>query len=308
MDHAAATHGAAGNTLFYLAVAPDFFATVNRLLDEAGFTRMPGARRIIVEKPFGKDLDSALALNRDLLARWREEEIHRIDHYLGKETVQNLLAFRLANAMFEPLWNAALIDHVQISAAETVGVETRGDYYDATGVVRDMIQNHLMQMLAYVCMEPPASLEPDAVREAKSRLLETVRIPSTDDVARDCVRGQYNAGRSADGSAAAAYRAEPRVAPADFPDDPAGTWGPRAAHDLLRRSDFFAGAARRRRLLRRDRGLARRAAERDGAGDHGGRSARAPPGRLPADHPRFPAGRGGVPTDRPARLEGGPAT
>lgn len=213
VDRVAAAHGAAGNTLLYLAIAPDFFATVNRLLDEAGFTRMLGGRRIIVEKPFGKSLDTAVALNRDLLARWREDEIYRIDHYLGKETVQNLLAFRLANAMFEPLWNSRHIDHVQISAAETVGVETRGDYYDATGVVRDMLQNHLMQMLAYVCMELPASLDPAAIREAKSRLLETVRAPSAADVARDCVRGQYGAGRRPDGTPAAGYREEPRVDP-----------------------------------------------------------------------------------------------
>jgi glucose-6-phosphate 1-dehydrogenase len=213
VDEAAAAHGAVGNTLLYLAISPDFFATVNRLLDEAGFTTMPGARRIIVEKPFGKDLDSAVALNRDLLARWREDEIYRIDHYLGKETVQNLLAFRLANAMFEPLWNARHIDHIQISAAETVGVETRGEYYESTGVVRDMMQNHLMQMLAYVCMELPPSLDPEAIREAKSRLLGAVRVPLAADVARDCVRGQYGPGRRTDGGPAVGYRDESRVDP-----------------------------------------------------------------------------------------------
>ena len=206
---AAAAHGAGGNTLFYLAIAPEFFGTVNRLLAEAGLTGLAGARKIIVEKPFGKDVDSAEALNRELLSRWREDEIYRIDHYLGKETVQNLLAFRMANGMFSPLWNAAHIDHVQISAAETVGVETRGGYYDTAGVVRDMIQNHLMQILAYVCMEPPATLDPAAVREEKSRLLAAVRVPS----AADCVRGQYGAGRRADGTPAVAYRAEPRVDP-----------------------------------------------------------------------------------------------
>jgi glucose-6-phosphate 1-dehydrogenase len=216
VDRATAAHGAGGNTLFYLAISPDLFATVNRMLDEAGLTRMTGARRIIVEKPFGKDLDSAMALNRDLLSRWREEEIYRIDHYLGKETVQNLLAFRLANPMFEPLWNATHVDHVQISAAETVGVETRGDYYDGAGVVRDMLQNHLMQILSYVCMELPASIDPSAIREAKSRLLDTVRVPSAADVAVDCVRGQYGAGRKADGSPACGYREEPKVAQASI--------------------------------------------------------------------------------------------
>jgi glucose-6-phosphate 1-dehydrogenase len=213
VDRVAGAHGAGGNTLFYCATSPDFFATINRLLDESGCTRLPGSRRIIVEKPFGKNIDSAVALNRELLGRWREEEIYRIDHYLGKETVQNLLAFRMANAMFAPLWNAAHIDHVQISAAETVGVETRGDYYDATGVIRDMIQNHLMQILAYVCMEPPTSLDPEAIREAKSRLLAAVRVPTTSDVVGDCVRGQYGAGRKADGTPAVRYREEARVDP-----------------------------------------------------------------------------------------------
>ena len=126
VDTVASEVQAAGNTLLYLAISPDFFALVNRQLDVAGFTRMEGSRRIIVEKPFGRDLDSARALNQSLLAHWPEEEIYRIDHYLGKETVQNLLAFRLANGMFAPLWNARHIDHIQISATETVGVETRG--------------------------------------------------------------------------------------------------------------------------------------------------------------------------------------
>ena len=205
--------GAAGNTLLYLAISPEFFQTVNGLLDGAGFTQLPGTRKIIVEKPFGKDLDSAVALNRSLLAHWREDEIYRIDHYLGKETVQNLLAFRMANGMFAPLWNATHIDHIQISATETVGVETRGEYYDKTGVVRDMLQNHLMQMLAYVCMEPPASLEPAAVRDEKSRLLRAVRLLDRAAAAQDCVRGQYGAGTKADGSAALGYRQEPNVDP-----------------------------------------------------------------------------------------------
>ena len=206
--------GAAGNTLIYLAISPNFFAEVNQRLDAAGFTRMPGVKRIIVEKPFGKDLDSAISLNRALLANWREDEIYRIDHYLGKETVQNILAFRLANPLFAPLWNASHIDHIQISALETVGVETRGGYYDQTGVVRDMVQNHLLQMLAYVCMEPPVSLDPAAIRDGKSRVLEAVRLPDPAGVAHDCVRGQYAAGVKPDGSPAAAYRQEPDVDPA----------------------------------------------------------------------------------------------
>ena len=213
VDRVGAEVGAAGNTLLYLAISPDFFTLVNQQLDAAGFTRMPGAKRIIVEKPFGRDLASARALNRELLARWPEEEIYRIDHYLGKETVQNLLAFRLANGMFAPLWNGRHIDHIQISATETVGVETRGGYYDRTGVVRDMIQNHLMQMLAYVCMEPPASLDPSDVRDAKAAVLACVRRMAKDNIEPSCVRGQYGAGKKADGSPAVAYRDEPAVDP-----------------------------------------------------------------------------------------------
>ncbi len=231
----AETHTAGGNTLFYCATSPDFFATINRLLDASGCTSLPGLRRIIVEKPFGKNIDSAVALNRELLGRWREEEISRIDHYLGKETVQNLLAFRMANPMFAPLWNAAHIDHIQISAAETVGVETRGDYYDTTGVVRDMIQNHLMQILAYVCMEPPESLDPESIREEKSRLLAAVRVPTPADVARDCVRGQYGPGRKADGTPAVGYREEARV----DPQSEAATY---AAFKLHIENDRWAGA------------------------------------------------------------------
>jgi glucose-6-phosphate 1-dehydrogenase len=204
---------AADNTLLYLAISPDFFAVVNQQLAAAGFTRLPGRKRIIVEKPFGKDLASAHALNQSLLSLWSEDEIYRIDHYLGKETVQNLLAFRMANAMFAPLWNAAHIDHIQITATETVGVETRGQYYDKTGVVRDMLQNHLLQMMAYVCMEQPESLDPDIVRDAKARLLASVRLPNPDEVARDCVRGQYGPGVKADGTPAVGYREEPNVDP-----------------------------------------------------------------------------------------------
>ena len=213
VEEVGAASGAAANTLLYLAISPEFFALVNRQLDAAGFTGLPGRRGIIVEKPFGRDLASARELNRSLLGHWREDEIYRIDHYLGKETVQNLLAFRLANGMFAPLWNGRHIDHIQISAAETVGVEGRGGYYDRTGAVRDMIQNHLMQVLAYLGMEPPESLDPDAVRDAKARLLADVRPPTAADVAGGCVRGQYGPGRKADGSPTVGYRQEPSVDP-----------------------------------------------------------------------------------------------
>ena len=211
VEHVREERSIPNNTLIYLAISPHFFAEVNRQLAAARFTSLPGAKRIIVEKPFGSDLESARTLNRELLEHWDEEEIFRIDHYLGKETVQNLLAFRLANPLFTPLWNAEHIDHIQISALETVGVETRGGYYDRTGVLRDMVQNHLLQMLAYVCMELPRSLDPAAIRDAKSQLLEAVRPLDNTAIVEDCVRGQYGAGVKADGTPAVAYRNEPAV-------------------------------------------------------------------------------------------------
>ena len=202
--------GAQGNTLVYLAISPSLFELVTRNLDDAGFKNLPGWIRIIVEKPFGKDLQSAIELNKALLSRWREDQIYRIDHYLGKETVQNLLTFRFANRIFEPVWNKNEIDHIQISVLETVGVEGRGGYYDTSGVLRDMIQNHMFQMLAYVCMEAPASFSADAIRDEKSKLLHAVRVP---DVAHDCVRGQYGPGVKSDGTPILGYRQEPSVPP-----------------------------------------------------------------------------------------------
>jgi glucose-6-phosphate 1-dehydrogenase len=204
-----------GNVLFYMATPPAVFGMIARHLDEAGLRRPDGHgwRRLIVEKPFGHDLDSAIKLNRDLLAHWSEDQIYRIDHYLGKETVQNLLAFRFSNAIFEPLWNNNHIDHIQFTVAETVGVEGRGGYYDKSGVLRDMIQNHMFQMLAYLCMEPPASFRADAVRNEKAKLLDAVRIPTPDDVRRDAVRGQYGPGRGPKGEEVPGYRQEGGVPP-----------------------------------------------------------------------------------------------
>jgi glucose-6-phosphate 1-dehydrogenase len=203
-----------GNALFYLATPPAAFGVIGRKLAAAGLNDHPrGWRRLIVEKPFGRDLASAIELNRTLLAHWQEDQIFRIDHYLGKETVQNLLAFRFSNGLFEPLWNRHHIDHVQFTVAESVGVEGRGRYYDGAGVLRDMIQNHMFQMLAYLCMEPPSSLGADAVRNEKAKVLEAVRIMRPEDVLRDTVRGQYGAGRKPDGTAVAGYRQETNVAP-----------------------------------------------------------------------------------------------
>jgi glucose-6-phosphate 1-dehydrogenase len=203
-----------GNVLVYLATPPVVFSLIARNLARAGLHRSPrGWTRLVVEKPFGHDLASAVKLNRDMLADWSEQQIYRIDHYLGKETVQNLLAFRFANGIFEPLWNKNYIDNIQFTVSEVVGVEARGKYYDATGVVRDMIQNHMFQMLAYLCMEAPGSFRPDAIRNEKAKLLESVRVFTPDEVRKYCVRGQYGAGTKADGSPAVGYRQEPDVSP-----------------------------------------------------------------------------------------------
>ncbi len=180
-----------GNVLFYFAVAPKFFGTLCDNLHATGFKEGPGWKRIIVEKPFGTDLQSALKLNREVLANWQEDQIYRVDHYLGKETVQNLLAFRFSNGMFEPLWNKHYIDNIQFNVSEAVDVEGRGGYYDSSGVLRDMMQNHMFQMLAYLCMEVPGSFEPDAIRNEKAKLLQSVRNYTPEEVDRHTVRGQY---------------------------------------------------------------------------------------------------------------------
>src|SRR6202022_2290875 len=177
-----------------------YFAQIVQQLGQAGLSNQEGGcwRRVVIEKPFGHDLDSAKALNRDIKAVLAENQIYRIDHYLGKETVQNILVFRFDNAIFEPIWNRRYIDHVQITVAETVGVEQRGGYYDSSGALRDMVQNHLFQLLAVTTMEPPASLRPEPVRDERLKVLQAVR-PFTEESARhDVVRGQYAAGRIAD--------------------------------------------------------------------------------------------------------------
>jgi glucose-6-phosphate 1-dehydrogenase len=209
-----AEYGAAGNVLFYLAVPPSVFGLIATHLDREGLRRRPrGWARLVVEKPFGHDLASAVALNRTLLAHWDEGQIYRIDHYLGKETVQNLLAFRFANGIFEPLWNKGQVDHIQFTVSETVGVEHRARYYEGVGVLRDMIQNHMFQMLAYLTMEPPASFAADAVRNEKAKLLSALRVLRPEEVPANAVRGQYGPGRKEDGAPAAGYREEPDVKP-----------------------------------------------------------------------------------------------
>jgi glucose-6-phosphate 1-dehydrogenase len=207
-------HQTGRNILFYMATPPAVFSLIAGQLARAGFPkRAQGWTRLIIEKPFGHDLSSAVDLSRDLLANWSEDQLYRIDHYLGKETVQNILAFRFANEIYEPLWNKNHVDHIQFTVSETVGVEGRGKYYDRTGVLRDMIQNHMFQMLAYLCMEPPASFRPDAIRNEKAKLLEAVRIMKPEEVRRNSVRGQYGPGKKPDGASMVAYRQEPDVDP-----------------------------------------------------------------------------------------------
>jgi glucose-6-phosphate 1-dehydrogenase len=210
LDH---QYDAGGNVVFYLATPPKVFALVSENLQRAGFKDLPGWKRIIVEKPFGTDLASAQELNRNILSFWNEEQIYRVDHYLGKETVQNILAFRFANGMFEPIWNSEHIDHIQFTVSEAVSVEGRADYYDSVGVLRDMIQNHMFQMLAYLCMEQPASLSADDVRDAKFHLLHALRVYSPADAVANSVRGQYGAGKKANGDSCPDYRKERGVNP-----------------------------------------------------------------------------------------------
>jgi glucose-6-phosphate 1-dehydrogenase len=182
------------NHVFYLAIPPGLIEAVTRQLGEAGLLRDPKRSRIVVEKPFGTDLDSAKKLNRILERTCQECQIFRIDHYLGKETVQNILAFRFANALFEPLWDRRYIDHVQLTVAEEVGVEHRGTYYEGAGALRDMIQNHLLQVLCLIAMEPPVSFEDEEIRSKKVDVLHAVRPISHEHLARSAVRGQYRRG------------------------------------------------------------------------------------------------------------------
>jgi glucose-6-phosphate 1-dehydrogenase len=208
-------NGTSGNALFYMAVPPDFFDDIGVGLGRVGLARETNGawRRAIVEKPFGRDLTSARQLNRQMGKVFREHQIYRIDHYLGKETVQNLMVFRFANGIFEPVWNRRYIDNVQITVAETVGVEGRGGYYETAGALRDMVQNHLFQLLALTAMEPPSSFAADRVRDERVKVLRAIRPFSVADVRRETVRGQYVSG-TRDGDTVPGYRQEPTVAPA----------------------------------------------------------------------------------------------
>jgi glucose-6-phosphate 1-dehydrogenase len=205
--------GTCGNRLYYLAIPPSVIPTVVEGLGRAGMVRAPGEpewTRIVVEKPFGHDLASARELNALLLRVFDESQVFRIDHYLGKETVQNLLVFRFANVIWEPVWSRTYVDHVQVTVAETVGVESRAGYYERAGALRDMVQSHLLQLLTLVAMEPPAAYDADSIRTEKVKVLRAVRPVTRESVEREVVRGQYAA--SPDGRMAG-YRQEPGVAP-----------------------------------------------------------------------------------------------
>ncbi|HET7558931.1 MAG TPA: glucose-6-phosphate dehydrogenase [Limnochordia bacterium] len=201
------------NRIFYLSTAPDYYEPITRALTETGIAARGRVdkpwHRIVVEKPIGRDLQSARAINATLSEAFVEEQIYRIDHYLAKETVQNILIFRFANAIFEPLWNRRYIEHVQITAAEDIGIGSRGPYYERSGALRDMFQNHLLQLLCTVAMEPPSSFEAQAVRDERVKVLRAIQPITRDQIARVAVRGQYGPG----GVGEPAYRDEERVDP-----------------------------------------------------------------------------------------------
>jgi glucose-6-phosphate 1-dehydrogenase len=208
--------GTDGNRLYYLATPASSFPEIVRGLGAAGLdheTADGGWRRIVIEKPFGRDLETAVRLNREVGKVFRESQVYRIDHYLGKETVRNILIFRFGNLIFEPIWHRRYIDHVQITVAESIGVESRGAFYEETGALRDILQNHLLQLLTLVAMEPPANLEADALRDEKVKVLRAIRPIPVEKVDQSVVRGQYGPGWVG-ATETSAYRSEPAVDPA----------------------------------------------------------------------------------------------
>jgi len=209
-------HKLNGNRLFYLATPPDIYPLIIEQLQKAGLAKHPNGKswvRIIIEKPYGRDLASARKLNQAVLKVFDESQVYRIDHYLGKDTVQNLLVLRFGNGIFEPLWNRNYVDHVQITAAETLGVEQRAAFYETAGATRDMIQSHVLQLTSFVAMEPPATFDATAVRNEKIKVLQSIRPFTAESIEMDIVRGQYGPGsQPGNSSLLAGYRNEPGVA------------------------------------------------------------------------------------------------
>ena len=201
-----------GNRLFYLAMAPKFFGIVTDFLKSSGLTDTKGFKRLVIEKPFGSDLASAEELNKQIRRSFKEEEIYRIDHYLGKDMVQNIEVLRFSNAMFEPLWNNKYISNIQVTSSELLGVEDRGGYYESSGALKDMVQNHMLQMVALLAMEPPISLNSEDIRAEKVKVLKSLRLLSPEQVQQNFVRGQYGEGVIS-GEQVRAYRDEDRVDP-----------------------------------------------------------------------------------------------
>ena len=215
LDALDAERGTAGNRLFYLATQPSQVTEIVRQLGRVGLDhelRGSGWRRVVIEKPFGRDIESARHLNHEVSKVFRESQVYRIDHYLGKETVRNLLVFRFGNGIFEPVWNRSYVDHVQITVAESIGVESRGAFYEETGASRDILQNHLLQLMTLVAMEPPSSFHADALRDQKLQVLRAITTPDAEHIRRDIVRGQYGPGWIG-GVATPGYREEPEVDP-----------------------------------------------------------------------------------------------
>ncbi|MBV9582292.1 MAG: glucose-6-phosphate dehydrogenase [Chloroflexi bacterium] len=210
-----AAHGTQGNRIFYMATPPELFQTITAQLGDAGLSQRRNEDsfcRLVIEKPFGVDLDSARELNASVQSVFRESQVYRIDHYLGKETVQNILAFRLANGIFEPVWNRNFIDHIQLTVAETVGVERRGGYYDEIGAFRDVVENHMLQLLSIVAMEPPVVFEAEPVRDEKLKVLKALRRITPEQTGEFTLRGQYTAGKLS-GIPVGSYRGEEKVKP-----------------------------------------------------------------------------------------------